>query len=322
MQSLASAKPRGRQLRCSPRRYVGQLVSIRRPADDRDYYLFPTAIYVTTGHLTGYGLKVITMKLQERAGAYRIQLDAVTKSYGGERPAVNNLNLTIEGGEFCVLLGTSGCGKTTTLKMINRLIEPTAGRIFVGDKNVLDQDPITLRRSIGYVIQAVGLLPHMTVGENVALVPQLLGWPADKLEARGNELLDLIHLPHREFAHRLPSELSGGQRQRVGFARALAAEPRVMLLDEPFGALDPITRDTLQTELHQLQRRLGFTAVMVTHDMTEALLLADRIVIMDAGEVIQIGTPAQVMAEPASDFVRDLTATPRRQAAALERLIH
>ena len=190
----------------------------------------------------------------------------------------------------------------------------------MGDKNVLDQDPIALRRSIGYVIQAVGLLPHMTVGENVALVPQLSGWPADRQEARTRELLDRVHLPYWEFADRLPAGLSGGQRQRVGFARALAAEPWLMLLDEPFGALDPLTRDTLQTELRELQQRLGFTAVMVTHDMTEALLLADRIVIMDAGNVVQVGTPVEVMSEPASDFVRELTATPMRQAAALERL--
>jgi osmoprotectant transport system ATP-binding protein len=219
-----------------------------------------------------------------------------------------------------VLLGGSGCGKTTTLKMINRLIEPTAGRILVGGQDVLAADPVTLRRGIGYVFQGIGLFPHLTVADNVALVPRLLGWPLERIQARVEELLEMVHLPAEQYRTRWPRQLSGGQQQRVGFARALAAGPRVMLLDEPFGALDPITRDGLREEFRQIQTRLGLTAVMVTHDVTEALLCADRIAVMNDGRLLQVGTPAELLHSPADGFVAALMATPRRQAERLEAL--
>ena len=219
-----------------------------------------------------------------------------------------------------MLLGGSGCGKTTTLKMINRLIEPTSGRIRVDGRNVCDTDPVTLRRGIGYVFQGIGLFPHMTVAENVAVVPRLLEWPPAGIRDRVDELLTMVHLPPAEYRQRLPRELSGGQQQRVGFARALAARPQIMLLDEPFGALDPITRDELRGEFLEIRRRLSLTAVMVTHDMTEALLSADLIAVMNAGRLLQVGTPQDLLNQPADPFVAALMATPRRQAEQLESL--
>ncbi len=250
-----------------------------------------------------------------------IALEHVCKSYhGGTRFSVRDVSLRVPEGHLLVLLGGSGCGKTSTLKMVNRLIEPTSGRIRVNGREVRDVDPVTLRRGIGYVFQGIGLFPHMTVADNIAVVPRLLDWPAARVNTRVDELLELVHLPPGEYRFRLPRELSGGQQQRVGFARALAAGPRIMLLDEPFGALDPLTRDELRGEFLQIRRRLGLTAVMVTHDMTEALLSADRIAVMDAGRLLQVGTPHELLTSPADDFVAAMMATPKRQAEQLEAL--
>jgi osmoprotectant transport system ATP-binding protein len=250
-----------------------------------------------------------------------IEFRDVCKSYDqGRALAVRDVNLHIAEGELLVLLGSSGCGKTTTLKMINRLIEPSSGSILVAGRDNRSVDPVQLRRSIGYVFQMIGLFPHMSVARNVATVPRLLGWTAPKIAARVDELLELVGLEPGLYRHRLPRELSGGQQQRVGFARALAAGPRIMLLDEAFGALDPITRDALQGEFKSLHRKLGLTAVMVTHDMTEALLLADRIAVMDAGSVVRVGTPHELMVDPGDPRVAALMETPRRQAEQLEAL--
>jgi osmoprotectant transport system ATP-binding protein len=250
-----------------------------------------------------------------------IVLEDVSKSFdGGRKYSVQSVSLRVEQGQLLVLLGGSGCGKTTTLKMINRLIEPSAGRILVNDQDVRDSDPVTLRRGIGYVFQGIGLFPHMTVAENIAVVPRLLNWQLSRIDERIDELLDLVHLPPHEYRSRMPAQLSGGQQQRVGFARALAAGPRVMLLDEPFGALDPITRDGLREEFCQIQQRLGLTAVMVTHDVTEALLSADQIGVMNGGQLLQIGTPQELLTRPAHEFVATLMATPKRQADQLEAL--
>ncbi|MBW3543678.1 MAG: ATP-binding cassette domain-containing protein [Planctomycetes bacterium] len=250
-----------------------------------------------------------------------IRFHDVSKSYRrGAAPAVAQLDLRVAAGELMVLVGQSGCGKTTTLKMINRLIEPTSGRIEVDGRDVAAGDPVQLRRKIGYVFQSVGLFPHMTVAENVAVVPRLLRWQSAEIRHRVEELLALVRLPPAQFRDRRPRELSGGQQQRVGVARALAVRPALMLMDEPFGALDPINRDRLQSEYRRLHDELKLTTVLVTHDMTEALLLADRIVVMQAGRVIQQGTPADLLAHPADDYVRQLLETPRRQAEQLERL--
>jgi osmoprotectant transport system ATP-binding protein len=250
-----------------------------------------------------------------------IVLENVCKAYDGERYAVRDVSLRVPPGQMLVLLGGSGCGKTTTLKMINRLIEPTSGRIAVNGQDVRAAHPVQLRRGIGYVFQGIGLFPHLTIGENVAVVPKLLGWPRPRIDKRVDELLEMVHLPPAEYRARLPGQLSGGQQQRVGFARALAAGPQVMLLDEPFGALDPVTRDELRGEFLQLRKRLGLTAVMVTHDMTEALLSADLVAVMNAGRLLQLGTPHELLTRPADEFVAALMATPRRQAKQVECLV-
>jgi osmoprotectant transport system ATP-binding protein len=250
-----------------------------------------------------------------------IRLEHVSKSYGQNRPVVADINLQVRQGELLVLLGASGCGKTTTLKMINRLVEPTSGRILVDGRDTSLMDPVELRRGIGYVFQMIGLFPHMTIEQNVATVPRLLGWSRNKIRARVNELLQLVGLPPDDYSDRRPSELSGGQRQRVGFARALAADPKVMLLDEPFGALDPITRDSLRMEFRRLQQAFGFTAVMVTHDMAEALLLADRIAVLHEGTMIRVGTPRELLAEPGHSYVSSLLEMPTRQVVRLESLL-
>jgi osmoprotectant transport system ATP-binding protein len=250
-----------------------------------------------------------------------IVLEQVCKSYdGGLDYTVRDVSFRVPQGRLMVLLGGSGCGKTTTLKMINRLIEPSSGCVQVNGCDVRRQDPVVLRRSIGYVFQGIGLFPHLTIAENIAVVPRLLAWPAGQIEARIEELLALVHLPAQEYRRRYPRQLSGGQQQRVGFARALAARPQIMLLDEPFGALDPLTRDQLRNEFLQIRRRLGLTAVMVTHDMTEALLSADLIAVMNAGRLLQVGTPHELLNRPADDFVASLMETPKRQADQLEAL--
>jgi osmoprotectant transport system ATP-binding protein len=250
-----------------------------------------------------------------------ISLRNVSKTYDdGRSHAVHDVSLEIIEGELLILLGESGCGKTTTLKMINRLIERSAGQIHVAGENVSSVDPIELRRRIGYVFQGIGLFPHMTISENVGTVPRLLGWTRHDVAARVDELLELVGLSPSDFGRRYPRELSGGQQQRVGVARALAARPSVLLMDEPFGALDPITRDQMQDELKTLQGELGLTVVLVTHDMTEALLLADRIAVMKGGQVVGTGTPVKLMSEPGHDYVRSLMAMPKRQADRVERI--
>jgi osmoprotectant transport system ATP-binding protein len=247
-----------------------------------------------------------------------IVLEKVCKAYDGGRHAVSDVSLRVPPGAMLVLLGGSGCGKTTTLKMINRLIEPTSGRIVVNGQDVRAADPVLLRRGIGYVFQGIGLFPHLSIAENVAIVPKLLGWEPKQIDERVDALLEMVHLPPAEYRGRLPRQLSGGQQQRVGFARALAAGPRVMLLDEPFGALDPVTRDELRGEFLQLRKRLDLTAVMVTHDMTEALLSADLIAVMNGGRLIQLGTPHELLTKPIDSFVAALMETPRRQAKEVE----
>ena len=239
-----------------------------------------------------------------RTSAAEIVFDRVTKRYPGRtEPAVNELSLTIPAGEICVLVGPSGGGKTTAMKMVNRLIEFDSGDITIDGTSVLDHDATELRRSIGYVIQQVGLFPHMTVGENVATVPRLLGWPRPRTKERVSELLDLVGL-EQEYAGRYPGQLSGGQRQRVGLARALAADPPLMLMDEPFGALDPITRDRLQVEFLRLHEEVRKTVIFVTHDIDEAIKLGDRIAILREGGVLaQYDTPDRLLAHPADEFV-------------------
>ena len=249
-----------------------------------------------------------------------IELQHLTKQYG-EQVAVRDLSLHVDEGELLVLLGGSGSGKTTTLKMINRLIEPSAGSVRVNGRDVAELAPHDLRRRIGYAFQQVGLFPHMTVAENIGVTPALLGWTEDETHRRVDELLALVELDPNETRDRRPDQLSGGQQQRVGVARALAARPRLMLLDEPFGALDPLTRHRLQESFIRIRRELGLTAVFVTHDMVEALVLGDRIAVLEAGRLVQIGTPGTLMREPANDYVRQLLDTPRREARLVESLI-
>jgi osmoprotectant transport system ATP-binding protein len=240
--------------------------------------------------------------------AERVVFEHVTKRYpgtgGGNPGAVEDLSLEVPAGKICVLVGPSGCGKTTSLKMVNRLIEPSSGRILIGGTDVASQDLSELRRGIGYVIQQVGLFPHQTVGENVATVPRLLGWDETRRRARANELLELVGLDPARYADRYPSVLSGGERQRVGVARALAADPPVLLMDEPFGAVDPIVRERLQNELLHLQERLAKTILFVTHDIDEAIKMGDLVAVMQlGGRLAQFGRPDEILASPASDFV-------------------
>nr|WP_230973391.1 ABC transporter ATP-binding protein [Aeromicrobium terrae] len=236
-----------------------------------------------------------------------MRLENVTKRYPGQRtPAVDDVTMEIPAGEIVMLVGPSGCGKTTTMKMINRLIEPTSGRIFIGDDDVTKANADDLRRHIGYVIQGAGLFPHMSVGDNIALVPRLLKWDKKKVDARIDELLELVNLDPGQYRDRYPKELSGGQQQRVGVARALAADPPVLLMDEPFGAVDPITRQRLQDELLRLQEELRKTIVFVTHDFDEAMKLGDRIAILQVGsQIVQYDTPEAILADPADEFVED-----------------
>ena len=250
-----------------------------------------------------------------------IELSDVSKRYGrDQRWAVTGARLSVGEGELVAVLGESGSGKTTLLKMVNRLIEPDTGVVRVAGRDVRGADPVALRRTIGYVIQHAGLLPHLSVEDNVAMVPRLLGWPRADIAARVTELLSLVGMPPAEFRARFPDQLSGGQRQRVGVARALAARSKVLLLDEPFGALDPITRVGLQGALARIHDELGLSTLLVTHDMVEALSLADRVVVMCAGEIRQIATPTQLVTAPADDYVARLVDVVRHQGARLQAL--
>lgn len=242
----------------------------------------------------------------DSGGGAAILLENVTKQYAGNKPAVDQLTLEIPAGKVVMFVGRSGCGKTTTLKLINRLIEPSEGRIIINGEDVSDMNADKLRRNIGYVIQAGGLLPHLTVGANVAIVPKMLGWDKERIDARVDELLSMVSLDPNTYRNRYPKELSGGQQQRVGVARALAADPPVLLMDEPFGAVDPITRQRLQDELINIQSELGKTIVCVTHDFDEAAKLGDWIAVFDEGaRIVQYDTPERILGEPADDFVAD-----------------
>jgi len=245
----------------------------------------------------------------------------VGKSFdGGHIRAVDDISLEIAEGEFLAIVGGSGSGKTTLLRLANRLIDADTGRITVEGRDVREGDPIQLRRRIGYVFQSGGLFPHMSVADNIGITPKLLGTPAPDISARVDELLELVRLDHAQHRNRMPHELSGGQRQRVGVARALAAKPRIVLMDEPFGALDPLTRDALGIDFRALHTELGLTTVMITHDMTEAILLADRIAVMRAGRLLAQGTPAELAAS-GDPYVGELLRTPRRQAERLNALL-
>ena len=240
-----------------------------------------------------------------------ISLDRVTKIFGNKK-AVDNISFDVKNGENVVLLGTSGCGKTTTLRMINRLTEATSGNIFVAGKNIKEVSPEELRRNIGYVLQHNGLFPHYTIAENIAIVPELLKWPKQKIKNRTSELLEQLHLP-KDYLSLYPQELSGGQQQRVGLARALAADPPVLLMDEPFGALDAVTRASITKEFSELEVLKNKTIVLVTHDIREAFQLGDKILLMDKGKIIQEGTPASLLLNPANNFVSDFFEDQRMQ---------
>lgn len=245
-----------------------------------------------------------------------VELMDVTKCFhGAGHNAVDHISFTVETGEFITIVGTSGCGKTTLLKMMNRIIEPDSGEIRLFGENILHQDPVLLRRGIGYVIQQVGLFPHMTVRNNIAVVPKLLSWKKPRIDARVDELLRLVNLDPDEFRGRYPVQLSGGQQQRVGLARALAANPNVMLLDEPFGAIDAINRQNLQNELLSIHRQDQKTYLFVTHDMNEAFKLGTRVLVMHEGTVQQFDTPENIVRHPANDFVRSLLASSGTGAA-------
>lgn len=257
-------------------------------------------------------------QLVRKASGARIVLDGVTKKYPGKSvAAVDAFSMTVEPGELIMFVGPSGCGKTTTMKMINRIIEPSSGSISIDGRDVLSLNPHELRRHIGYVIQQIGLFPHLTIADNIAVVPRLLGWSKTKIRDRIYELLETVQLDPVEFAGRYPKELSGGQQQRVGVARALAADPPVMLMDEPFGATDPITREKLQAEFLRLQESLGKTIIFVTHDFDEAVRLGDRIAVLsDRSQIEQFDTPANILAAPANDYVASFIG----RGAAIKRL--
>jgi len=236
-----------------------------------------------------------------------IRLEKVYKTFPNTTvPAVDKISFTIEKGNICVFVGPSGCGKTTILRMINRLVEPTGGSIYIDGENIMETDADQLRRRIGYVIQQIGLLPHRTIGQNVGLVPRLLKWPEDRINKRVMELLEIVGLDPRETARKYPYQLSGGQMQRAGVARALAVDPPIMLMDEPFGAVDPIVRGHLQDEFLRLQQEVKKTICFVTHDINEALKMGDYIVVLNAGKLVQKGTPLEMLSDPANDFVKDL----------------
>ncbi|MBD1373500.1 betaine/proline/choline family ABC transporter ATP-binding protein [Hazenella sp. IB182357] len=233
-----------------------------------------------------------------------ITFENVRKVYPDGFEALKGIHMTVAKGELVTLIGPSGCGKTTTMKMVNRLIEPTEGKILINGEDIAHKNPVELRREIGYVIQQIGLLPHMTISKNVSLIPKLKGWAKEKYQKRVDELLDLVGLDPTVYRDRYPAELSGGQQQRVGVARALAAEPPIILMDEPFSALDPITREQLQDELIRLQQEIQKTIVFVTHDIREALKISTKIAIMKDGEIVQTGEPNQIVKEPKNEFVK------------------
>ncbi|MEE4609222.1 MAG: ABC transporter ATP-binding protein, partial [Desulfobacteraceae bacterium] len=246
-----------------------------------------------------------------------IRLEKVTKIYPGTNvPAVNDVDLEVPEGEICVLIGSSGCGKTTLMRMINRLIPITSGSIYIDGKNILDMDPIELRRHVGYAIQQIGLFPHMTVYDNIATVPRLLKWEKKRIDERVDELLTLVQLDPAQFRHRYPRELSGGQAQRIGVARAMATDPPVMLMDEPFGAIDPINREVLQDQFLKIQSQIKKTIVFVTHDIHEAIKMGDKIALLDAGRLVQFATPEKLLTKPRNQFVKDFVGADR----ALKRL--
>lgn len=232
-----------------------------------------------------------------------LRLEHISMSYDGTNEVIHDLNLQVEEGQLAVLIGPSGCGKTTTLQMMNRLINPTAGHIYINNKDIHQIDVVQLRRGIGYVIQEIGLFPHMTIEQNIEIVPKLLKWPEARRKARTRELLALVNMEPETYLHRYPANLSGGQQQRIGLLRALAAEPPIILMDEPFGALDPITREQLQDEIKRLQKKLKKTIVFVTHDMDEAIKIADVIVLMKEGRIVQCASPDELLTNPANDFV-------------------
>lgn len=244
-----------------------------------------------------------TCNLNKERGYSMIRFKHVTKQYG-DNVILNDLNFEIEEGKFVILIGPSGCGKTTTLKMINRLIDPNSGHIYIDDKDINTIDKPALRRSIGYVIQQIGLFPNMTVAQNISVVPRLLKYPKEKCDQIVHELLEMVNMPYEQYAHKYPYEMSGGQQQRIGVLRALAASPPIVLMDEPFGALDPMTRTVLQEEVKKLQRKLNKTIIFVTHDMEEAISLADVIIFMDKGEIAQIASPEEMLRNPANDLIR------------------
>ena len=246
-----------------------------------------------------------------------IEFQHISKSYHG-KPIINDLSFTIHDGEFIVLIGPSGCGKTTTLKMINRLIPMDSGQILINNEDITKKVLTDLRTHIGYVIQQIGLFPNMTVAQNISVVPKLLKWEKEDMDKRVRELLEMVDLPYEEYAHKYPNEMSGGQQQRVGVLRALAARPPVLLMDEPFGALDPITRDTLQEELKDLQQKLNITTVFVTHDMEEAIKLADQIVFMDKGDIVQMDSPEEMLRNPKADIIRQFMGKHTKQNNTIE----
>jgi len=250
-----------------------------------------------------------------------IVFEQACKTYPGGAEAVRDLTLEISEGQTLVLLGTSGSGKTTTMKMVNRLIEPTAGRILIDGQDIMAQDPIDLRRRIGYAIQHIGLFPHMTVAENIAVVPKLLQWPRKRIEDRIDQLLNMVGLEPTAFANRYPSQLSGGQKQRVGVARALAADPPIVLMDEPFGALDPITREQLQNEFLELESVIRKTIIFVTHDVFEAVKMGDRVALLDAGRLQQLATPRELVENPANEFVDQFLGQHRFQLSLLTQTV-
>lgn len=250
-----------------------------------------------------------------------IELRHLCKSYDqGQNYVVDDVSFTVQSGETLVIVGSSGCGKTTTLKMINRLVEPSSGDVIIDNIHHRDINKVKLRRAIGYAFQGVGLFPHMNVAENIAIVLRLKGIGKQQREQRAHELLEFVNLDPQHFAQRLPEELSGGQQQRVGVARALANKPKYLLMDEPFGALDAINRDSLQHDFLLLQQRLQLTIIFVTHDVFEALRLADRIAIMDRGKLIQLGSPDAIINQPANEFVEALFAKPAQQAATYDQI--